>query len=422
MDKFNILVAEDSLTLANVIKHKIEEEIKGSKAIIAKSFEDAIYHIEESGVKFSIALSGVNMPDDPDGDVVRYLVKKNLPVIVMTRTLNREDRERFLSESILDYVLTEKIEDMEYSLKLIKKIKNNSNIDILVVDDSRTSRFMIEALLKNRNFKVLEAKDGVQALNIINSNSHNIKLVITDYNMPRMDGFDLVSNIRLRYNREQMGVVGISGSDDDKLIIKFLKNGANDFLVKPFTEQEFYCRVEQSIDNILNIEAISDMANRDFLTQMYNRRYFFQKGEALFKRAKNLDKKLCVAMLDIDHFKKVNDTFGHDIGDIVIKKLAQTILEKFDKKGIIPARFGGEEFAILFATDDIKKPFLALENLRRVVNQISVKAGKERELKFSISIGLSDKMGESFDEFLKNADELLYQAKEDGRNRVIIQN
>ncbi len=414
--RFNILVVEDSSTLAAVVKYKLQENLN-CNVVIAKNYEEAIFYLEESDMKFLVALSGLNLPDDPDGEVIKYLAKKRIPVIVMTSSLNKDTRKRLLSEHILGYVITEKIDDINYAVKLIDRIYKNKSIDILVVDDSATARFVIKNFLLERNYNIIEAKDGVDALVTLKQNS-NVKLVITDYNMPKMDGFELISQIREKYNKEQIAIIGISGSDSGKLSVQFLKNGANDFLIKPFEAEEFHCRVEQSIENILNIEAINDLANRDYLTKMYNRRFFFDNGGKIYKNAKKRNKNLTVVMMDIDFFKKVNDTYGHSAGDDVLKLMSELLKTTFERKYMIPSRLGGEEFAILFENIEKEKVFMAMDNFRKKIQNTPCHTSDKQTINFTTSFGISSILGKNFDDFLNNADKMLYVAKENGRNRV----
>ncbi len=419
IEKINILIIESTNTLAQVIKYKLQE-VMICNVFIVKNYQEAEALLNENKTKFLVALCGIDLIDDKVGEIIKYLNQKQIPIIVMTSTLNKETRRKFLSERILDYVVTEKMQDIEYAVKLTDRINNNKNINILVVDDSATARFMIKNLLLERNYNVIEAKDGLEALYKLKE-CQDITLVITDFYMPNMDGFELISQIRENYNKEQIAIIGISGNDTDKLSVKFLKNGANDFLIKPFEAEEFYCRVEQSVENIVNIKAIKDLANRDFLTKMYNRRFFFDNGEKLYQIAKKKKKVLSVIMMDIDFFKKVNDTYGHKAGDDVIKSLAKMLKANFEKKHMIPARLGGEEFAILFENIEKEKVFIAMDNLRKKVQNSICHTSDNQDIKFTISVGVTSNLGENFDDFLNNADKLLYNAKENGRNRVEIE-
>lgn len=420
LKKKSVLVVEDSTTLANIIKNKIKDSLDVN-VVIASSYQMVIDYVEQTQMKFFVALSGLNMPDDPDAAVIDYLCSKNVPVVVVTRTLDAVAREKLFSRDVLDYVLTENIEDLDYAIKLIDKLLKNKDTDILVVDDSKTARFMIKNLLLKRNYNVLEAKDGLEALSVVNeSNPSKLKLIITDYNMPNMDGFELVSKVREQYNKTQMGIIAISSISDTDVTVKFLKNGANDFLIKPFHELEFFCRVEQVVDNISNIQEIKELANRDYLTKMYNRRYLFDKLKRLYNFVKKHKEPTAIAILDIDNFKTINDVYGHNTGDMVLTRVATLLRDNFEKPTSIPARLGGEEFCVVLRKSNINKAFLSMEALRRAIEHQKIEVVAGKEINFTVSIGISSNLGNSIDEFIGNADKLLYSAKHNGKNRVEI--
>ena len=133
---------------------------------------------------------------------------------------------------------------------------------------------------------------------------------------------------------------------------RFIKVGANDFITKPFQPEEFYCRVTQNIDLIEKTQALVDAATKDFLTGLYNRRFFFEKGVGKLERARRERKSVALAMLDIDHFKSVNDTYGHDVGDEVLQVVSKTLQDSARADDLV-ARLGGEEFCVLM--EDINR-------------------------------------------------------------------
>ena len=199
---------------------------------------------------------------------------------------------------------------------------------------------------------------------------------------------------------------------------KFLKFGANDYINKPFNKDEFCHRVNNLAQNLENIKTLTEYANRDFLTRVYNRKYFFEEGENYFKKALKAGEPFALAMIDIDDFKHINDTYGHDIGDKVIRTLAKRLAEKTKGQDLV-ARFGGEEFCVLLKNIP---PLLAerfFRELCRDIAAIRVEADIDHTIGFTVSIGLETTPLESLDEMLKQADNNLYEAKESGKNRVV---
>jgi len=175
------------------------------------------------------------------------------------------------------------------------------------------------------------------------------------------------------------------------------------------------------IDDITELEEqkrqIQDMANHDFLTGIKNRRSFFDSSESLFWTAKRGDLSIAVAMFDIDHFKTINDTFGHAAGDFILKSVSD-ILERNIRKSDILARFGGEKFCLLLHCREAGDPFTVVDKLRRLVGEHAyIHEGKE--IRLTISAGVTTHIGENLDGMIQKADTLLYRAKETGRNRTV---
>jgi diguanylate cyclase (GGDEF)-like protein len=232
--------------------------------------------------------------------------------------------------------------------------------------------------------------------------------------MPVIDGVELTKQIREKHDKNEMLIIAMTGNSDHLVSAKFLKIGANDFINKPFSKEELICRINNALDAKEHLEIVSEMANKDFMTKAYNRRYFFQKIEGFYKDNLNF----AIAMLDIDNFKKVNDIYGHDVGDQVIITLAN-VLKQNTKGADLVARFGGEEFCVALKDVGKKQAIGFFVKLRKIISDLSInKNGKK--IKFTVSIGLAFSDCKNIDELLKQADDALYSAKENGKNRVEI--
>ena len=277
-------------------------------------------------------------------------------------------------------------------------------------------------MLQRHNLTVLQAANGKEALEIVDkankSEDTKISQVITDYAMPEMDGYELIMKLRKKWNKNVMGIIGFSAIDDRSLSAKFLKLGADDFIQKPFIYEEYITRVSQNLNNLEQINKLHIAATRDYLTQMYNRRYFFQKAEPIFEAHLKKNTPLIIAMIDIDHFKKVNDIHGHAAGDEVLVEVAK-ILKKETRSGDIIARFGGEEFCMISEglTNEVIGNYL--NHIRVKLNQLRFKSHIS-EFEITVSIGATCLISDTLDDMIVEADDCLYKAKESGRNRVII--
>lgn len=412
-----ILIVEDSKIIARAIQIEVYNKLN-FKCDIARDFKEAQGKVKQYQDQYFVAILDLNLPDTREGEIVDYFVERKIPSIVFTGVFDDKIRDKMLGEDILDYVIKENPQSIEYLINTISRIYKNQNIKVLVVDDSTTSRTQLTHLLKNQRFKVLKAKNGLEALDVL-SKYPDIKLVITDYDMPKMDGFELISKIREQYPKEQMAIIGISGYQNGLISAKFLKKGASDFVVKPFLEEEFRCRITQNIEMLEYIDEIKKTSHRDYLTGLYNRRYLFSFGEKLLENAKRSHFSITVAMIDIDHFKSVNDTYGHYSGDLVLKYMGRLLHENLRTSDIL-ARFGGEEFCVLSTNMRKKGAKILFDRLRHAVEKRKIPTLREA-ISITVSIGVSTQFKGTLEAMINRADELLYMAKESGRNTVIVE-
>jgi len=409
-----ILVIEDSALVTKVIRHVIAQD-PHIEAIYANSFAQAKFAYDQMKGDLFAALVDLNLPDAPNGEVVDYMLERKVPTIVLTGSVDEEKREALLNKGIVDYVTKEGRYSYKYAVNLINRIYNNQDIKVLVVDDSATSRNFVTDLLQRQLFQVLEAENGVEAIKVLLDNP-DIKLLITDYNMPVMDGFELVKNLRYKYEKSDLIIIGLSGEGQSSLSTKFIKNGANDFLMKPFNHEEFQCRVMHNVESLELLEKVKDAANRDYLTGAYNRRYFFDLGQQMYDNARENATPLAAVVLDLDNFKRINDTYGHEAGDLILKHITDVLQECLDR--FLVARAGGEEFFILLPGLDNEKAISLIGKVRQIAVSTPVLYNDE-ELFFTFSAGITNKLKDSLDEQINWSDVLLYRAKEAGRDLII---
>jgi len=263
---------------------------------------------------------------------------------------------------------------------------------------------------------VLEAADAQHALEIVNE-IPKISLAVIECRMTGTTGIDLTKKLRGLHNKDELAIVGCGSFEDIDLLPKMLKAGANDIFKKAFTDEEFYCRACNAVEMIDNIHAIKLAAVTDFLSGLYNRRHLFAEGARFRDRLLQTGKLPVVGMADIDFFKKINDTFGHDGGDLVIKMVAHTLREQVKEMGMA-ARVGGEEFCLLVSAEksDAEELF---EDLRRRIASLEIHYKGER-IPVTSSIGVTVLPGQSLDHQITEADKALYSAKQSGRNKVVL--
>jgi diguanylate cyclase (GGDEF)-like protein len=276
----------------------------------------------------------------------------------------------------------------------------------------------MSSLLENLFFKVISVAHGEEARGMLQTH-RDISLVLTDYNMPVMNGLELTKEIRKSRDKNDLAIIAISANNADDITALFLKNGANDYINKPFLKEEFSCRINNSIEALENIQLITHHANRDFLTGLYNRRYFFETMEEFMQEEESSHEQFAVGMIDIDLFKNVNDTYGHDTGDKAIIHLANILSSDTGHMDIV-SRFGGEEFCVVLKNINQFSALDIFERLRKKVENSSLFSTKGEEVRFTISIGVAIYHEGSLEDTIDQADMKLYQAKHNGRNQVII--
>lgn len=407
-----LLVVEDSKAIAAVIT-KIGQALNYEVTVASNLAE--VESLLQGNTDFFAATIDYALPDAPDGEAIAYVLSRGIASVVMTGKMDEVTRQKILSLPVIDYIPKENSQAFMYLKRVLHWQITNSADGILVVDDSLSARNHVVELLKRRNFSVYDADNGKKALDILKKHK-NIKMVITDLEMPEMDGIELTNEIRKSYNRDQLAIIGISGATNGMHSARFIKNGADDFLRKPFCPEEFYCRMTQNIDNLHNIEQIQKAANTDYLTELPNRRSFFEQAEQRIANYLKGDVPYCLAMLDIDYFKKVNDNFGHDAGDHILKVLALYMRKHFGN-GLL-ARLGGEEFAILMPGIDNDQLYNKFDDLRRDVSVSQINF-EQHHIAFTISIGLNFSASTSLAKQMSYADQALYCAKENGRNQIV---
>jgi diguanylate cyclase (GGDEF)-like protein len=414
-----VLIVEDSKVFARVLIRKIEDELFFDTSW-ASTFEETVYILEESPERpdFFVAVVDLHLPDSEDGSsTVDYLVAKGIPVIVYTGAFNEEHRDAIWSKRVVDYVLKETPDSLNYVTSLVKRIYKNKYTSIMVVDDSATLRRHVRRLLEVHDFSVLEATDGEEALRLL-SRTPSVRLVVTEYHMPGMDGLELTRTIRRDHRKEDLAIIGVSASSEDLLSSRFLKFGANDYLCKPFASEEFYCRITQSLETLELVRKLKEASIRDPLTGLYNRRYFFDAGNKFHSCALRDTMTLAVAMIDIDFFKKVNDTHGHKAGDEVLKHVAEGLSGRFRGSDIV-ARYGGEEFCVLAVNMGREAALTVFDELRRSIERSRTRVDNT-SISVTVSIGVCCDPHKSLEEMLAKADGMLYQCKRSGRNRVML--
>lgn len=313
---------------------------------------------------------------------------------------------------------------MSMSEESAQTVASTSKPPILIVDDSATIRMTLSRAVKDE-FQPVEAVNGEQAWAFL-SGDPRIELVITDLSMPELDGFGLIKRIRESVVSRicNIPVIVVTGADDTDAREKAFKAGANDFLTKNSDRVELLARLrahQKLAATIRQLEesqrVLREQANTDPLTNLANRRFFTQianKELALMRRQKE---HFAVLMMDIDHFKSINDTYGHQAGDYVLTQVAQTLYGCVREEDML-ARIGGEEFVVGSPYLNRLAAIVLAERLRKAVeSKVIIFEGNQIPVTMSLGIAARPQDGDELDELIATADERLYIAKQNGRNR-----
>ena len=298
------------------------------------------------------------------------------------------------------------------------------DLKILVADDSAVYRKLVEQTLSDDNHKVIFAKNGREALDLYAK--HAPALVITDWTMPDIGGLELCKKIRQDFQQHFAHIILLTSNTDKEQVVEGLAGGADDYLTKPFHQGELRARVNVGLRVVelhREVQAknrqLEEMALTDPLTGLANRRAIDIWITRQLSAAARHDFPIWVAICDLDHFKKVNDTYGHEAGDMVLKTFAQ-ILKTNTRQSNICGRHGGEEFLNIITHVERDNSVIAFERIRKQMENQKFTFNNQT---FSVttSMGIAGFRGTrppAFADLLAQADEALYSAKHKGRNRI----
>lgn len=297
---------------------------------------------------------------------------------------------------------------------------------VLIIDDSVAVREQIIRILESFNLfsRYYEAEDGLDGFKKLLSSE--VDLILCDLEMPRIDGFKFLSMLKSRPDLQDLPVLILTGMNDRERKIRGLEQGASDYITKPFDPEELVARVKIHL-KIKNLqddlkhsnEMLLDLSNTDHLTGLFNRRYMVESLEREVQRNTRKGGHLSLILLDIDHFKDVNDIYGHLQGDVVLQKVAQ-LLKKELRSYDCAARYGGEEFVAILPDSTLEDSVVVAERIRLSIMETKFD-DKLIGLTLTASLGVASFPLEgvtTVDGLIKMADDALYQAKHNGRNRV----
>jgi diguanylate cyclase (GGDEF)-like protein len=290
---------------------------------------------------------------------------------------------------------------------------------ILVVDDVPANVEILSFHLGDEGYDVVEAQSGEQALALLNSDTEpDIDLVLLDVMMPVMSGLDVLAQIKRNSETEHIPVILVTANAEDQNVAEGLDMGAFDYIIKPYSLMVLLARVRAALREKERQDLLEKWATTDPLTELLNRRHFFELADRELERCRRQNSELSFILLDIDLFKQVNDQYGHLMGDNVLITLANEVKKQLRKVDFC-CRYGGEEFVICLPDTPKEGSFDVAERIRNQVERTQFSTQDEDAFTVSISLGIATReQEENVEAILKRADDALYQAKEAGRNQT----
>jgi diguanylate cyclase (GGDEF)-like protein len=285
---------------------------------------------------------------------------------------------------------------------------------LLVVDDNESNLDVLLGLLEP--YDVIVALDGKSALDLLQYEIPDV--ILLDIVMPGIDGYEVCTRIKQNALWRDIPILFITAKTDEASLVRAFDVGGCDYVTKPFRSRELLARVRIQVEYRRAMEQLRRVAVTDELTGLPNRRAFFERAARLFDAATVRPMPLAALMLDLDHFKAINDRYGHAVGDQALRCFAQGISRQLPPH-VLVGRLGGEEFAVLLSAGDASRADALAERIRRAVTEMRLEP-PANDVRMTVSIGVSQlrEGSEDLDDLLRRADDRLFQAKRNGRNRV----
>jgi two-component system cell cycle response regulator len=299
---------------------------------------------------------------------------------------------------------------------------------VLIIDDSETVRQRVQQVLLGSHVAttVLFAKDGLEGFKMLLNN--RIDLVLCDVVMPGIDGFKFLSLKKARTELLEVPVIMLAGTAGDvHAKVRGLESGASDYLTKPFDDEELVarCKVHLKIKALQDElreknQRLEELSNTDGLTRVVNRRHLMELLDLEFTRARRYNSTLSFIMVDIDHFKNINDHYGHQVGDQALMAVALVLRQDLRRNDVV-GRYGGEEFSLLLPETSADGARVVAERYRKRIEENRLSAEGDT-VSLTASFGVAEVATDmkDIDALVRRADAAMYQAKHQGRNRVVV--
>lgn len=410
-----VLLVEDSRLFTSVLSFRFQSELGlsvqhcGSLAAVQEVLND-------KDRSFALAMVDLNLPGSPRGEVLNLRLANDIPTVVFTGSFSPETRAEVMQRHVVDYVMKDNDLALEKAFAAVRQALENRKRRALLVERETVGAADVAQSLRRMLFQVDEVRSGWDALGMLEKSAYH--LVVCGEQLGDMSGADFCRRARKLHPSNQLALVGLYPPEDTFNGLLFLRSGATDAVRMPIVPEEFQCRVAHHVDVLGQLQSLRATAASDYLTGLYNRRFFYAEGPKLIHRGLKVGRHISIGVLDIDHFKRLNDTYGHEIGDLVLVAVATKLKTEVENTGHLLCRLGGEEFGLMVVDLDAAEATAYFDELRRRLGTVKVVADEE-ELSITVSIGVAEVSGfETFDNYINAADQFLYMAKHRGRNQV----
>lgn len=398
-----ILIVDDSKTILKTMKMKLEGEL-GIEVLTALSMKECADLILKYKGKIDLALLDYNLPDASDGQIVKFCDKFKIPSILLTASELHKNNEIFQNRYLIDYIIKNSSYALDYAVSIVRRFIMNDKIEVMIVDDSKTFAAKMENLCRKYNLHTITHTNPKEALENIKKRA-KLKLILVDYMMPEINGLEFTTEVRKQYKKDELSIIALSGTSEKEIVASFLKFGANDFLYKDFSNEEFIARVNNNLEVIELFSTTQDKAKRDYLTGVFNKKYFLQVGNDIYENSKKKKNSLAVACIEFDKFNTFRESYGHDAADKALQYLANTLEQYFNVDSII-SRFSSDQFCLVVQHRLYGEFHQDLQELQELIQNNPLKIENET-YNLTISVGASVEYNENFEQMLYVADEAL---------------
>lgn len=412
-----VLLVEDTRLYTVAVRTLLETRY-GFVVVPCATYAALKRELGASGETFVLAILDLCLADAPNGEALDFVLSHNIPAIVFSGYTSEARRATILAGGAAELVYKNSPRSLESLADTVERVHSAKRPNALIVDPVDIGGSTVACALAGGAFNVIHCQNGDEALAILDAAKGAIELLIVRSDLARCDNYALFETLSLRFGEDAVRVIGFTDEAIADEVGRFLGAGGDDFLQLPMSAADIEGRLSHTMLIHRQIQSLQRMASRDYLTDMLNRRYFFDRGPKLVEMCLRQSAPVCAALLDIDHFKRLNDTYGHEVGDLVLKAVSRKLLQLVGEKQHLPARIGGEEFALLLTNMDIEQAYQFCERIRIDISNTRIVVDDE-DLSVTVSMGLAHISGsETFDNYLNAADQYLYLAKHSGRNRV----